>query len=83
MFITTGHFLSPYTKAYDEGGNIIGRLQAVDTDLMVGMRLVGFDPETGEANLDLVKVSKIVFSDIPEPLGDMLPEGFTNQITRG
>ncbi|MBD3255982.1 MAG: hypothetical protein GF383_12880, partial [Candidatus Lokiarchaeota archaeon] len=44
-------------------GKLCKRLTGVDTRLMVGTRLVGFDPELGRPIIDLVKVDK-VFVDL-------------------
>lgn len=75
MYICQGHFLAPHVIVVKDGLPL-GRLVAVDTDLMVAERLVGFDSETGEPLTDLVKVEQVVFkSDIPPGLKDLLPTG--------
>lgn len=76
MYISQGHFLTPFIVVLKDG-KPVGRLIAVDTDLKVGIRLVGFDPEEGLPITDLVEVDEITFvSDMPEDLRDLIPEGF-------
>lgn len=75
MYIQNGHFLSPYLLVLRDGKSC-SRLVSVDTDLMIGVRLVGFDPETGEQLTDLVKIDKVMFVNLPEGLRDLIPDGF-------
>lgn len=77
MFITKGHFLSPYVRVLKDG-EILGMLYSVDTDLMVAIRIVGFDEEDETPLLDLVKVDDIQFltDGMPSHLKDLLPKEF-------
>jgi len=56
----------------------IGNLLAIDTDLMVAERLMGYDPQTGHPISDLVKVDKIMFVEkgMAEGLADLIPDEF-------
>ena len=75
MYICEGHFLASYVIVIKDG-NPMGKLVAIDTDLLVAQRLVGFDTETGERFTDLVKVDQVVYSSaIPEDMKDLLPVG--------
>ncbi len=75
MFITRGHFLSPYCLVYKDGKTVTN-LQSVDTDLMVAIRVVGFDPEDKSAMLDLVKIDEIKFNifSMSSMVQDLLPK---------
>jgi hypothetical protein len=78
MFITKGHFLSPYAKVYKDG-EILGMLHSVDTDLLVAIRIVGFEQNEqneGSAILDLVKIDKVAFSTqgMPSQIKELLPK---------
>lgn len=77
MFITKGHFLSPYARAY-KNEKLLKSLHSLDTDLMVAIRIVGFDEQENTPILDLVKVDKIVFAinNMPSQLEDLLPNNF-------
>jgi len=75
MYICRGHFLSPYVVALVDG-KPVERLIAIDSDLMVAQRLVGFNPEDGSEVTDLVKIDEImVSSDLPDAIVNLLPEG--------
>ncbi len=75
MYITAGHFLAPYIIVLKDG-EPIGRVIAVDTELLVAQRLVGFDSETGAELTDLVKVDQVKFltEQIPAGLKDLVPQ---------
>lgn len=78
MFITKGHFLSPFTIVYKDE-QPVGMLHSVDTDLCVAIRIVGFEEdEDGQKNpvLDLVKIDKVMFSTIgmSSQIKDLLPK---------
>lgn len=75
MFITKGHFLSPYTRVM-KNGKSISLIQSVDTDLMVCIRIVGFDEVDETPILDLIKIDKVAFitEGMPGHLLDLLPD---------
>lgn len=76
MFITKGHFLSPFVRVM-KNGKQISMLQSVDTDLMVAIRVAGYDEDNETPLLDLVKVDEVQYitSRMPSQLQDLLPEG--------
>lgn len=74
MYVPEGHFLAPHIAATNEG-ELCQRLIAVDTDLMVGVRLTGYDHNTGDQIIDLIKVDKVFFVNVPPGLKDLVPEG--------
>ena len=77
MYICNGHFLAPNMVVIKDN-KPCERLMAVDTDLLVAVRLVGYDPEDGSDLIDLVKVDNIFFikKNMPPGLIDLIPEGF-------
>jgi hypothetical protein len=77
MYITQGHFLSPFTVVIKDD-KPINRLMAIDTDLMVVTRLVGYDPDDGLPIIDLVTVDKVLFvtEGMPQNLLDIIPLEF-------
>jgi hypothetical protein len=77
MYIAQGHFLSPFVVVLKDG-RPIDRLMSIDTDLMVGTRLVGYDSNDGLPIIDLVVVDKVAFviKDMPEDLLDIIPLEF-------
>ena len=77
MYITEGHFLSPFIVVLKDG-EPVGRLISVDTDLKAGIRIVGFDPEDGSPLTDLVAVDEVIFitEDMSDDLQNLIPEGF-------
>lgn len=78
MFITKGHFLSPFIRVL-KNGQPLNMLHSIDTDLLVAIRVVGFDGDEETPLLDLVKVDEVQFvtDKMPSQLQDMLPEGCT------
>lgn len=76
MFITTGHFLSPFTMVLRKE-KVLGLVHSVDTDLMVAIRIVGFNSEEETPILDLVSVDYVCFitTGMPGHLEDLLPDG--------
>lgn len=76
MYICEGHFLADFILILKDG-KPVGNLMAVDTDLLVAKRLVGFDPETGEPISDLIKVDQVMFAEsMPNNLKNLIPIGF-------
>ena len=77
MYICRGHFLAPYAVAIVDG-KPLNRMIAVDSDLMVAQRLVGYNSDTGEEITDLVRIDNFFFisNGMPEGLKDLIPEGF-------
>ncbi len=77
MFISENHFLLPHVQVVVDG-KIHHRITGVDTQLMVGTRIVGYDPEHGVPIIDLVKVDRILIDlgTMPEGLFEMLPDWF-------
>lgn len=77
MFITKGHFLSPFVRVI-KNGNPLGMLYSVDTDLLVAIRIVGFDEDTEAPLFDLVEVDEVQFivDEMPENLRELLPLDF-------
>lgn len=77
MYITEGHFLSPFIVVLKDGEQV-RMLKSVDTDLKIGIRVVGFDPEDGSMLTDLIKVDEIIFvkDRIPDNLQELIPAGF-------
>ena len=77
MFITKGHFLSPFVRVLKDN-KVLGMLYSVDTDLMVAIRIVGFDEKDETPLLDLVKVDDIQFitDGMPSHVQDLLPPNF-------
>lgn len=81
MFISENHFLLPFTMASADS-KIIKRLMGVDTELMVGMRLVGYDSGTGRPVIDLLKIDGVYLDigSMPEGLSDLLPEPISGKV---
>jgi hypothetical protein len=77
MYITEGHFLSPFIVVLKDG-KPVGMLKSVDTDLKVGIRVVGFDPEDGLMLTELIKIDEVVFitNRMPNNLRELIPAGF-------
>ncbi len=77
MYITEGHFLSPFIVILRDGKKI-GRILSLDTDLKVGIRLTGFDPDDGSPITDLVAFDEVIFvtEDMPEELKSIIPAGY-------
>lgn len=77
MYICSGHFLAGHIAVLKDK-NPLQSLRAIDTDLMVAQRVVGYDPKTGEELTDLVKVDEVIFIDnnLPKELKDLIPNGF-------
>ena len=75
MFITKGHFLSPFVRVI-RGGKPMDMLHSVDTDMLVAIRVVGFDKDNETPILDLVKVDEIQYltARMPSHLQDLLPK---------
>jgi hypothetical protein len=75
MFICENHFLLPFTCAAVDK-RLVTRLTGVDTTLMIGMRLVGYDSSTGRPVIDLVKVDEVLLDvgQMPDGLTDLLPD---------
>lgn len=78
MFITKGHFLSPFVQVI-KNGKPLKLIHSIDTEMLVAIRVVGFESETEAPILDLVKVDEVQFvSDrMPSQLQELLPEGCT------
>lgn len=74
MFITKGHFLSPFTVVIKDNKEV-GMLHSVDTDMLVAIRIVGFDENDKTPLIDLVKVDKVFFKteNMPSHLSDLIP----------
>ncbi len=74
MYISEGHFLSPYIIVLKDG-EPVGRLLSVDTELKIANRLVGFDQVSGAPITDFVKIDQVKFltDQMPETLKDLLP----------
>lgn len=77
MFITKGHFLSPFIRAYKKEKQLT-MLHSIDTDLMAAIRIVGFDQDEQTPVLDLVKIDKVHFvtDQMPSHIQDLIPDGF-------
>jgi hypothetical protein len=78
-----GHFLERYVVVV-KNGKPIERLLAVDTDLLVAQRVVGFNQSNGELLTDLTKVDEVLFhtDEMPEELKDLLPDNFKSMTGR-
>jgi hypothetical protein len=74
MYISAGHFLAPHLAATQDG-EPCNRLVAVDTELMVGVRLTGYHPDNGSEIIDLIKVDKVFLINVPPGLMDLVPDG--------
>ena len=75
MFITKGHFLSPYTRVV-KNDEVLSFIHSIDTDLSVCIRIVGFDEADQTPLLDLIKVDLVYFvtEGMPSQLLDLIPE---------
>lgn len=73
MYITMDHFLSPFI-AIIKDNELVERILAVDTELLVAVRLSGFDNESGQPQTDLIKIDEVIFlkDKIPENLKYLL-----------
>lgn len=77
MWICENHFLSPFVVV-KVNGEELNRVMGVDTELMVAMRLVGYEPENMRPIVDLIKVDGVEFrlDEMPEGIKDLLPNEY-------